>query len=493
MIKNKNNYRIAIIEDNEGDFTLISDYLAEQISEPVITHLRSFKQAKEILLDEKPFDVILLDLTLPDSKGEKLITDIIAISAGCPVIILTGYADIEFSIKSLSLGVADYLLKDDINATSLYKSIIYCIKRRHELLKLQESEKRYSNLFGSTPQPMWLYDPATLQFVQVNKAAIDHYGYSEEEFLNGTLLMIRPDTELHKLKHVMHNMHADDNEKQYKGKYVHRKKSNELIDVEIYSSPVMLNGKKYRLAIAVDVTAKTSLERKLLQQKVEEQKKITIAVVNAQEKERSEIGLELHDNVNQLLAASKLYLNHCLSMPEDCKDYIVKTQEYISNAMDELRKLSHALIGPAKNKTVGLIDSLSKLVNDIAVLQHINIQFSYCQQQEDEIEEEIENELKLIIYRIAQEQINNILKHANASNVDVILTKKCSMLEVIIRDNGKGFNLAQKNNGIGLTNIKNRAEIYNGKVHITTSPGNGCTMKINFTTTAKFTINFARI
>ena len=121
-------HNILIIEDNIGDFTLINDYLEEQIAGLTIIHAKSFSEAKTILEDKtNSFDIVLLDLSLPDKDGEELISEIVLMSAGTPVVVLTGYSDIEFGIKSMSLGVADYLLKDDITAISLYKNVLYCL------------------------------------------------------------------------------------------------------------------------------------------------------------------------------------------------------------------------------------------------------------------------------------------------------------------------------------------------------------------------------
>src|SRR5690606_12859842 len=126
------------------------------------------------------FDVILLDLTLPDMSGKELICEILKIAPDRPVVILTGYLDIEFSIQSISMGISDYLLKDELNGTSLYKTIIYCIERRKRTTQLKESEKRYCDLFHLNPQPMWVYALNSLKFLDVNAAAIDHYGYTRE-------------------------------------------------------------------------------------------------------------------------------------------------------------------------------------------------------------------------------------------------------------------------------------------------------------------------
>ncbi len=204
MRKDKNIYKILVIEDNPGDFVLVEDYLNEQILEPVIERATNFAQAQSILKNaDKHFDVILLDLTLPDKSGKELIKEMLPLTGEKPLIVLTGNSNIDFSIQSISEGVSDYLIKDELNAASLYKSIIYCIERKRAIQQLKESEKRYSDLFRLNPQPMWVYDPATLKIVQVNKAAIDHYGYTEEEFLGLTIMDLRPEDEVQRLTEIL--------------------------------------------------------------------------------------------------------------------------------------------------------------------------------------------------------------------------------------------------------------------------------------------------
>ena len=138
-MKDKKVYNILVVEDNMGDFTIVEIFLTEQMFDPVIRHTIDFKQtAGYFNPSEIVFDAILLDLTLPDKDGQTLIDDMLKISAGCPIIVLTGYADVDFSIHSISLGISDYLIKDDLNATTLYKSIIYAIERRKTASHLEE-------------------------------------------------------------------------------------------------------------------------------------------------------------------------------------------------------------------------------------------------------------------------------------------------------------------------------------------------------------------
>ncbi len=139
----KGEYAILVIEDNPGDFALVEEFLLEQIEAPIISYAPNFNEAKNILsVKTNHFDIILLDLSLPDKTGIPLIQEIIEICLGRPVIVLTGYSDLTFGVKSLSLGISDYILKDDLTSLVLYKSIVYSIERRKIVLALETSEKR---------------------------------------------------------------------------------------------------------------------------------------------------------------------------------------------------------------------------------------------------------------------------------------------------------------------------------------------------------------
>ena len=463
MFQDKNEFRILVIEDNEGDFTLVDDFLREQIKEPHIVHAVTFKQAFSILSADTAFDVILLDLTLPDKRGHSLITGVLEISSQCPVIILTGFTDMEFSIQSISLGVSDYLLKADLNAWSLYKSIIYCIERKKGLQQIKESEKRYSDLFRLNPQPIWIVELDTFKFVQVNNAAIQPYGYSEEEFLNMTILDIRPEEDANHLIEILNAQGQKD--KILTGRFRHRKKSGELINVEVYSSLMMMDGKNYRLVIISDVTEKTLVEHQ-----------ITKAIIKTQEDERYEIGSELHDNVCQILATSYLSLGRlkeslkpsALPLFDDCR-------EYIDLATQEIRNLSHRL-APAFFNNSTLEEAFEMLLNTFTMEDQYKTSLYFDKAIE---EANIDRDLQLNLYRILQEQLRNILKYSESTaiEVDVIINK--NKLKMRIGDNGVGFHVHDVKGGIGLSNMKRRVELFCGKLEIHSSPGKGCEVVID--------------
>jgi PAS domain S-box-containing protein len=249
-------YRILVVEDNPGDYLLVEDFLGEHFKSPELTHFTKFKGAKA-LIDESPdaFDVILLDLSLPDIDKEKLVAEARNISQTIPVIILTGYTDLDFAVKSLAQGVSDYLIKDTITALVLFKSILYAQERHRFLQSLRESEKRYMELFHLSPAPIWVYESDSMRFMDVNEAAVRHYGYSKEEFLSMTIREIRPEEEIPKLEKSISESKGKIN-RFYSGEFKHQKKSGEVIDVEITSNPIVFDGKQAEIVLATDVTEK---------------------------------------------------------------------------------------------------------------------------------------------------------------------------------------------------------------------------------------------
>jgi PAS domain S-box-containing protein len=254
--------QLLVIEDNHGDFVLIQEYLHEEAGHPEITHVSNFSDAKKILQESDIFDVILLDLTLPDASGESLVHNIAELSGEIPVIVLTGYENKEFGLKTLGMGIADYLLKDELNPFLLYKSISYSIERNRINQSLRQSERQYRELFDLSPLPKWIYDIQTLQFIDVNQNAIDHYGYSREEFLSMTIKDIRPKNEIPHLEHTLENSLSAEGIHE-SGIHTHQKKDGTKIQANIRSTLVTFNGQKAKMVVANDITDRLETEKKL--------------------------------------------------------------------------------------------------------------------------------------------------------------------------------------------------------------------------------------
>ena len=245
---------VLIIEDNPGDFALVEEFLLDQVPELKLVHAKNCKEAIEGLSDpENHFDVVLLDLSLPDKTGIPLIKEIVELTMGIPVIVLTGYTDLVFGINSLALGVSDYILKEELNPALLLKSILYAIERKKVITDLEISEREYSELFHLSPQPMYVLDIANLHFLDVNDAALSFYGYSLDDFYQMNIKDISPEHEWQKLDELF-SAFKPNGSVAYKGNFIQRMHNGKICKVDIQSNIIEYKGKKALVALAIDMT-----------------------------------------------------------------------------------------------------------------------------------------------------------------------------------------------------------------------------------------------
>ena len=236
------------------------------------------------------------------------------------------------------------------------------------------------------------------------------------------------------------------------------------------------NQKPVRIIGAIqDLTERKELEGRLLMEEIQKQKQVNQATIAVQEQERNSISRELHDNVNQILMSAKLFMNTAQKNPSQSSELLDKAVEYQMLALEEIRKLSKSL-NSSLIKTVGLKDSIGDIVENMINLQHLDVTFRFNY----ELEKRLNNDQKIMLYRIVQEQTNNIIKYASARTVQILINESKGNVTLIVSDDGRGFDASQKPKGIGFTNIYNRADAYNGKVNIISSPGNGCILELQF-------------
>jgi PAS domain S-box-containing protein len=251
---------------------------------------------------------------------------------------------------------------------------------------------------------------------------------------------------------------------------------------EVLSSCIILRnatGKAYRvLGYMQDISKQKVLEEKMVQEIKLKEKQIAEAAEEAKETERSDIGKELHDNVNQLLGASKLYLDMAKQGGENSEMYLSRSSEYTLKAIEEIRKLTKGLTSDII-KNLGLCEAIENITRDTMEVNPIKI---FCA-LEGFIENSVSDKFKLNVYRIIQEQLNNILKHAKATEVTIRLSQIKKSIVLSISDDGVGFDTSQKRKGIGIVNIKSRATSYNGTADFVSQPGQGCVLIATFPVT----------
>jgi PAS domain S-box-containing protein len=617
----KTNHGLAIltVEDNPSDLFLLEHMLKSSGLD--IGQLYSTDLIKEAccLLREKEIDLVLLDLSLPDSFGIHSFRQLKAVVNKIPVIILTHLSDTTLALEAIKEGAQDYLVKGELTESLLVKTIQYSLERQRTLEHLRESnerfntvvratndaiwdwdivagkvfivgdtykklfgydvvdanspehlwesvihpedrervlrklhlliregsgnkwedeyrlrkmdgeyayvhdrgyiiysaglrpvrmigaiqditarkrseetilasEEKYRQIFYKNPFPTWIFDTDSLHIVEVNNAALEKYGFSKEEFHCLTMRDLHPPGEA---EEFMESLYPDGGREGLETGSVevlrearqlvsggqklwhHCNRRGDIMIVEITSHLIDYFGKICMQVIINDVTDRIRLEKELALQHRLKQQQITEVVLGAQERERFELGQELHDNINQILATSKLYLDVAIEEREPRIELLDKSRKNISMAIEEIRKLSHELITPSLND-LGLVQTIRELIRSIQSVKRMKIRLDVVGLDEDELLPE----QKINIYRIIQEQLNNILKHAQANNVAIELHNMQEQVSLRLTDDGKGFDPRIRRKGVGISNIISRAELYNGKVEIESAPGKGCQLVV---------------
>lgn len=253
---------------------------------------------------------------------------------------------------------------------------------------------------------------------------------------------------------------------------------------KVYRFPISSIGNKKLLgAIALNITSQMKQQQELAAFKerfryVEEAKKKEIikAIIEAQEKERTQISYELHEQLSQNLATCKLLLDglHFPETKEEERIRLRSSMKLLTQTMNEIRSMSHQLNANAI-KMVGLVGVMRDLTSTVNQNWQVEVLLQ-CNGFSDTTV--LPKDIEVSAFRIFQEGMNNVIRHSGATHATVQLTKKHKWLILSIKDNGKGFDTAITSKGLGFTNIINRVDYHNGTVSINSSEGNGCTLEV---------------
>lgn len=257
---------------------------------------------------------------------------------------------------------------------------------------------------------------------------------------------------------------------------VEKNESGMFTWLQINAQPVLETDQtiKHIICSFIDITEQRSLAREFKQQELQKQKQLMQATIDGQERERSEISRELHDNISQHLTTTRMYIEVAKDKVEGpLLDMITQAHKGLLYISHEIRRLSQSL-APPELRDIGLVESIRDLCDLLKNLHAFRIKFEHHAFKEDKIPDA----MKLMLFRILQEQVNNVIRHANASNIIITLQTNMENLELFIADDGKGYDPQLIKKGLGLTNIINRVELFDGNAEVITSPGHGCFLRV---------------
>jgi two-component system sensor histidine kinase UhpB len=223
-----------------------------------------------------------------------------------------------------------------------------------------------------------------------------------------------------------------------------------------------------------DVTEIRNTKAKYYKQQMLFRQSLSKTMIEAEEKERNRWAQELHDNVCQVLTVAKLYHEQAL-MDSAENPFLKKSKTMIEKAINDIRNISSNIKPPEFDVTT-LYEAINCLVENIKRFVIFNFTIEY-DQQADKI---LSAEQKLMVYRVIQEQLNNIMKYSEATNVWLHIAVHDNRISIRIKDDGKGFDPQKVKTGIGLKNINSRLQVFSGSLDIHSAPGDGCELKAHF-------------
>jgi PAS domain S-box-containing protein len=238
------------------------------------------------------------------------------------------------------------------------------------------------------------------------------------------------------------------------------RKDGSIAHVQTIASGITYRNDSAAIGSVIDIT-----------DRLQEDRRFNKAVIAAQERERVQIGMELHDNVQQIVAGSLMTLDYAISANDGgtaTTNALKDVQRYLSECMVELRRLSHQL-APSMRFEHDLSDKVHALIETMNVGQSAKVDLRIQKFRKPPNEE-----TQIAFYRILQEQLTNIMKYSGASRITISLARANNNLRLSIRDNGRGFDPATKNGGIGLENIRRRVSALEGDMQIISAAGKGC-------------------
>ena len=347
------------------------------------------------------------------------------------------------------------------------------------LEQIRVSNERYDNVLKATHDLVWDWNLETGNFYRNKDALRKVYGIDNEESIQNVytwMERIHPADHI-KVQRVINNILHSTDEDAFDVEY--RFKGDDGVYAFIYDRGIIVRNKEGKplrmIGAAQNITDRKKLEHELLQQELDKQKFISQATIDTQEEERREIGKELHDNVNQVLTTTKLYLDLSQSSPDLKDELIQKSSKNIIYVINEIRQLSRSLMDPSIGD-LGLVDSINDLIENINITRKLHVSLSAT----PDLEQYLDESQKLMIFRVIQEAMNNTIKYAHATSVQLSIKKIGKHLELVIADDGQGFNIKTVKKGAGLKNIQNRVYLTGGKLEIESGKEKGCRIIINF-------------
>jgi PAS domain S-box-containing protein len=334
--------------------------------------------------------------------------------------------------------------------------------------KLIESEEKYRILFERSPLPKLIFEKETLRILEVNLAAINLYGYSRKEFQRMSLFDIRPSERFDDLRKFF----GGGVPQSYVFDTVHNRKNGGLMTVNITANHIRYENKDARMIVVLDRTEQEKAKDELVAT-TQNLRELAAHLQNIREEERLNIAREIHDELGQQLTGLKMDISwlgkKLCTENESIRNKVNSSLELIDITIHTVRKLATKL-RPGILDDLGLAEAIKWHSSEFS--KRTGVVIAFCT---DVADSNLSPAISIALFRIYQESLTNVARHANATAVCSSLKIDGTNIVLTVADNGTGFNTSQqtKRKTLGLLGMKERVTMFNGKYSIESTPGKG--------------------
>lgn len=462
MNKQSEIIRVLLVEDDPGETELISDMLSGPGE--VTFDLECVDRLSKGLecLAAGGIDVVLLDLGLPYSQGLDTFTRVYAQASEVPIVVLTGLYDVTLAIKAVREGAQDYLVKSQVDSKLLVRSLHYAIERHRVEKKLRESERRFRGIVEKT-QAGYFCIVRSGRYQHVNNAWLRMHGYtSPDEVIGQHFTITHIEAERGRVQRIT--------EKLLHGEPIPTAEFTRLckdgsIGYHTFSAiPVMRSGEIVGVeGFLIDITERKRAEDEL-SLSYEKLRNLAGHLQSIREEERTCIAREIHDELGQALTALKMDTSWLSSrLAKDEKSLFEKTRsmlDLIDMTIKTVKRMSTEL-RPGLLDDLGLAAAIEWQAEEFQ-----NRTGCKCEVIIDPDDIALDDDRSTAIFRIFQEALTNVARHADATMVKVSLIEKAGKLVLEVRDNGCGITQEQISDprSFGLIGIRERVHPWRGEV-----------------------------
>lgn len=456
--EHQNSIRVLLVDDDEDSYILTRHQLSKiSTGKLSLDWAPSFEAGLEVIRRNE-HQVYLLDYRLGARTGLELLKEALALGCKQPIIILTT-ENPEVDAEAMRLGAADFLSKDKLDSALLERSIRYSIKHYQTLRTLREKEAQIDAFMQNVPCAVYMKDLEG-RYIYANETCAKVFRRGVQDVIGKTDMELLPKSAANKARNIDQQVIAS-------RKAIETTESFNREDGAHYwlttrfpifgenQAPIMIGG------AAIDVT-----ENKRLEKEVQE--------ISEQEKRR--IGQDLHDGLGQYLTGIACMVKVVeqklgqkgLGEAADVKRITSMVNETISQARDLARGLS-----PVELETNGLQAALQELAGRVSRNSKVK-----CALKAPVFTKVYDNAAAVHLYRIAQEAVNNAVKHARANNITITLATENNQVLLTIQDDGCGLpKIKPKSNGMGLRVMNYRASMIGATVTVDSPSGCGTIVK----------------